>query len=133
MFNFSKAQIMRKYLLIVSIFFLAGCSFEPSKKEVEIAVKESINKDFSILIGNNFGGLIVGMAGIEAINVELVDKIGCEASGKNTYLCEVAIEFNIATKQDSFANLLGVSGTQKSLQKYKFAKTSKGWLALEVE
>lgn len=124
---------MRIYLLILSIFFLAGCSFEPSKKEVEIAVKESIDKDFSILIGNNFGGLIVGMAGIESINVELVDKIGCEASGKNTYLCEVAIEFNIVTKQDSFANLLGVSGAQKSLKKYKFAKTSKGWLTLEVE
>lgn len=124
---------MRKYFLILSIFFLAGCSFEPSTNEVEIAVKESINKDFSILIGNNFGGLIVGMAGIEAINVELVDKIGCEASSKNAYLCEVAIEFNITTKQDSFANLLGISGTQKSLQKYKFVKTSKGWLALEVE
>lgn len=122
---------MFKYLLLSSIFFfLVGCSFEPDKREVAIAVKNSIDQDFSSLVGNEFGGLVIGVAGIESINVELVDKIGCQPNGKNAYLCEVVVEFNILTKQESFARLFGVSGKQQAIKTYRLVKTSRGWVAL---
>lgn len=122
-----------KFYLGFIIFVLAGCTFEPSNKQVSVAVKEAIDQDYNNLIGNDFGGIVVAMAGIESINVDLVDKIGCQPSGKNAYLCEVAIEFTIVAKQGGFAQLLGVSGRQQSIENYRLIKTSRGWTAIAVQ
>jgi hypothetical protein len=125
--------VFNKFLLMSLLLVMAGCGFEPSNKQVAAAVKESIEQDYKTLLGNEFSGLIVGMAGIEGINVDLVDKIGCQPSGKNAYLCEVAIEFTIVTKQGGFAQLFGVSGAQKSIENYRLIKTSRGWTAIAVQ
>jgi len=70
------------------------------------------------------------MAGIESVNVGLVDKIGCQPSGKNAYLCEVAIEFTIVAKKGGFAQFFGLSGSQRSIERYRLVKTSRGWTAI---
>jgi hypothetical protein len=122
--------MFRKVLLSLSLFILSGCSFEPSNNEVEAAVRESLSQDYKILFGNDIAGMMVNIAGVESIKIDSVDKIGCQSNGKNSYLCEVSVEFTINTKQGGFAQFFGLSGSQRSIERYRLVKTSRGWTAI---
>lgn len=107
---------------------LTGCGGEPSASDISKAVGESFKNDSSILSGDKLIGVMVNAAGVEDVKLNSVDKIGCEPSGKNAYLCEVSIEYTISSKSGSIADLLGAGGQKRTINKYRLVSTSKGWI-----
>lgn len=110
---------------------LSGCSGEPSASDISKAVSESFKNDSSLLTGKKLIGVMVTAAGVEGVKLDSVDKIGCEPRGKNAYICEVSVEYTISITEGSLADLMGAAGHKRSINKYRFVKTSKGWIVAE--
>ncbi len=109
-------------------FGLSGCSSEPGQSDISKAVKDYFKNDSSILSGNKLIGIMATATGVEGFKLDSVDKIGCEPSGKNAYICEVSVEYTINSTEGSLADLFGAAGQKRSINKYRFVKTSNGWL-----
>lgn len=107
---------------------LTGCGGEPSASDISKAVGESFKNDSSILSGDKLIGAMVSAAGVDDIKLNSVDKIGCEPSGKNAYICEVSVEYSINSKAGSIADLIGAGGEKRTINKYRLVSTSKGWI-----
>jgi len=120
-------------LLIAICLGLSGCSGEPSASDVTKAVGDSFKQDTSLITGKKLIGAMVTAAGVEGVTLESVDKIGCEPSGKNAYLCEVSVEYTINTAEGSLADIFGAAGHKRSIGKYRFVNTSKGWIVAPGE
>ncbi len=117
-------------LIFCAYLLLTGCAGEPSSSEISKAVGDSFKEDSSIFTGKNLLGTLINAAGVEEIMLISVEKIGCEPSGKNTYLCEVSVEYLVNGTEGGLSNLLGISGKKRSINKYRLVKTSKGWIAI---
>jgi len=125
----------KKILTIINLglcFNLLGCSGEPDASEISKAMKESYANDSSFFSTNKLIGFMANAAGLQEIKLNSADKIGCEPSGKNAYLCEVAVEYTVNSTEGSLADLFGATGQKKSINKYRFVKTSNGWLVAPV-
>jgi hypothetical protein len=125
---FNKSLILTVVFMCIS---LSGCSGEPSASEIAKAVGESFKNESSILSGNKLIGVAVNAAGVEAIKLDSVDKIGCEPSGKNAYTCEVSVEFTVNSAEGSIADLLGAGGHKRTINKYRLVSTSRGWIVAQ--
>lgn len=125
---FNKSLILT---MVVMCIGLSGCGGEPSASEISQAVSESFKNDSSILSGNKLLGAVVNAAGVEGVKLDSVDKIGCEPSGKNAYICEVSVEFTINSTEGSIADLFGAGGHKRSINKYRLVSTSKGWIVAQ--
>jgi len=125
-------KIFNLFIISCSLVF-CGCSSEPSASDISKAVGESFKNDSSLLNGKKLIGTIFSAAGVEGIKLESVDKIGCEPSGKNAYICEVSVEYTIHSADGSIADLLGAAGQKRSISKYRLVSTSKGWVVAQGE
>jgi hypothetical protein len=111
---------------------LTGCNSEPSANEVSIAVSEAFLHSTSFP-ENTLVGAIANAAGVEGISLDSLEKINCEPNGKNSFICEVSIEFSINNTKGSIVDLLGVAGSKRKIAKYRLVNTSKGWIASPLE
>lgn len=120
----------KKIFLCLSplLLIVIGCNSEPSDKEVSMAVREAFLNSTS-LPQTSLVTAIANAAGIEGISLDSLEKINCEPNGKNSFICEVSIEFTINKSKGSIVDLLGVAGSKRTISKYRLVKTSKGWIA----
>lgn len=123
---------MKKIIIISLSAALAGCVFEPTQEEVESAVRAGFAEDYKPFLESKLGGTVAALAGIEGVKVFSVEKLGCVESSKKAFTCEVLVEYWIVAKAGGFAQLLGADGKQKSVEKYRLLKTSRGWTALSL-
>lgn len=116
-------------LAFVMMLILSGCSQEPSNAEVRKGVELSLKEDFAN-IGERkvFGVQIMSAVGMDSIDINSIEKIGCKADGQNAAICEVATDYTLKAKDGGLMDVFGVAGRQKSVQKFRFVKTSKGWI-----
>jgi hypothetical protein len=114
----------------VSVLLLAltACSGEPSASEIKRAVQDSFAQDASLLNNQNLLGVLANVAGLQNIQLDSVDKVGCQPDGDYAHRCEVVIEYTMATDKDSLAAMMGVGGSKRVVARYRFLKTSKGWI-----
>lgn len=125
-----KLSIMKKlhHLLIVTTL-LCGCAIEPNERELREAVNTAVQDEVSTAIKAKFLGIdLMSMAGFEGIDVNSVEKIGCEPAGKNAFNCEVAVEIAIRVKEKSLIAMFGFDGRSKGVHRFRFVKTAGGWL-----
>lgn len=113
---------------IICVAGLIGCSGEPSASDIKHAVQDSFTNDTSILSNQNIFGALASAAGLQNVKLDSAEKVGCQPDGDNAYRCEVVIEYTFDTEKDSLASLMGVGGPKRSVAKYRFIKTSKGWI-----
>lgn len=107
---------------------LTACSGEPSASDIKRAVQDSFSQDTSLLNNQNLLGVLVNAAGLQNIRLDSVDKVGCQPDGDHAYRCEVVIDYTMATEKDSLAAMMGVGGSKRNVARYRFLKTSKGWI-----
>jgi len=124
----------RYTICLVSIIFLSGCSKEPSQEEVYTAIEASLKNEYTELTENKiFGISAANISGITGVTINNIEKINCTPGEKNTATCDVLVDYKFESKEDSLHKIIGVSGQNKNLKRYKFIKTNQGWTHIKEQ
>ena len=121
-------NILRITFISSIVLILTACSKEPSQDEVYAAIDAKLRSDFSEITEKKiFGISTANISGINAITIKNIEKISCTPGEKNTASCDILVDYSYDLSEESLLKLIGGTGQNRSLRKYKFIKTSQGW------
>jgi len=109
---------------------VAGCSNEPSNRDLENIANSQITKFISIIHNESLGGLSISkIAGVKDFKIDGIEKIQCAPESQNSkiYACDVLVKYEILTSQNSLSELVGFSGKKSEVKKIRIFKGSSGW------
>ena len=118
------------YFFLFASLLLAGCSNEPSNRDLENIANSQISKLISLIHNESLGGLSISkIAGVKDFKIDAVEKIQCILENQNSkiYACDVLIKYEILTSQNSLSELVGFSGKKSEVKKIRIFKGSSGW------
>lgn len=110
---------------------LQGCVFfEPTDSEITSAFKAYIIE--KELHSNNIGSLekvITDAMGINKLVFNSIEKVKCQETELKLAVCEIAYDYTVSSKNNNaFALIMGATGNKKGVEKFRFVKTSQGWI-----
>jgi hypothetical protein len=116
------------------VLILTACSKEPSQDEVYAAIDTKLRNDFSKITDKKiFGISAANISGINAITIKNIEKINCTSGEQNIASCEVLVDYSYDVTEESLLKLIGGTGQNRSVRKYKFIKTSQGWSQIDEQ
>ena len=128
MINFFKL-----FLIAIFLISLTGCSKEPSQTEIYSEIETALLKDYSDLINKKlFGISAANVIGINGITINKIEKISCAPIEKNATICDVLVDYNFETSENSLHDIIFQSNN-RDLMHYKFIKTKNGWSYLKEQ
>jgi hypothetical protein len=118
------------YFSFLISLLVAGCSNEPSNRDLENIANSQITKFISIIHNESLGGLSISkIAGVKDFKIDGIEKIQCTPENQNSkiYACDVLVKYEILTSQNSLSELVGFSGKKSEVKKIRIFKGSSGW------
>jgi hypothetical protein len=117
------------YFFFISLL-LAGCSNEPSNRDLQNIANSQISNLISIINNDSLGGLSISkITGVKDLKIDGIEKIQCipEIQNPKIYACDVLVKYEILTSQNSFSELVGFSGKKSEFKKIRVFRGSGGW------